>query len=115
MSENTKTAGALALEECEVAYADMTATEVELGFGDCHADWRAPLAKVKIYNEAMAKAADDSKTEVTTYVEYGETGEELTGAEAAEKAASFHEKTPGKIAKEKAASGEAEESSEVEG
>lgn len=89
----TVSAGAKALEDCEKAYADLTATEVELGFGDCHCDWRAPLAKVAIFNDAEKKAAEDSETDVYTYVEYGANAEKLTGAEAAEKAETFHAAT----------------------
>ena len=89
----TVSAGAKALEDCEKAYANLTATEVELGFGDCHCDWRAPLAKVDIFNKAEAQAAADSKTDVFTYVEYGANAEKLTGAEAAEKAETFHAAT----------------------
>lgn len=95
-NNETVTAGRKALDECQVAYADMPATEVELGFGDCHADWRAPLAQVKIYNEAMEKEAADTETEIKTYVEYGAEGETLTGAGAAEKAKEYHEATEGK-------------------
>lgn len=90
-SETTEmSAGAKALEDCEKAYADMTATYVELGLGDCQCDWRAPLAKVDIFNAAEKKAAEDSKTDVYTYVEYGANAEKLTGAEAATKAETFH-------------------------
>jgi len=89
ISENIS-AGAKALEDCEKAYANLTATEVELGFGDCHCDWRAPLAKVDIFNAAEKKAAEDSATDVFTYVDYGAEAESLTGAEAATKAETFH-------------------------
>lgn len=107
MSENVeKTAGQLALEECEKAYADMTATEVELGFGDCHVDWRDPLAQVAIYKKAMDEVADE--TEYKTYA-YTPEGEELTADEAKAKAETFHQKTPGKIEKEEAAAGKTEE------
>ena len=86
----TLNAGAQALEDCKKLYADMTATYVELGLGDCQCDWRAPLAQVEIYNRAMAQAAADSKTDVFTYVDYGAQAESLTGAEAATKAETFH-------------------------
>ena len=81
------TAGRKALDECEVAYADLTATETELGFGDCHCDWRAPLAQVEIYKKAMEVAEDEEKYTTDAYVPEGE---ELTAAAAAEKAESFH-------------------------
>ena len=90
---NTVSAGTKALEECEVAYKDMTATFVELGFGDCQCDWRAPLAKVDIYNRAMAEAAADSEQDIYTYVEYGDEPETLTGAGAKDRAEEFHAAT----------------------
>ena len=89
MSDNTnKTAGALALEACEKAYEDMTAQEVRLGFGDCHADWRAPLASAAIYKAAMDGAEDS--TSYKTYA-YDPEGEEMTASEAAKKAETFYD------------------------
>ena len=94
MSDNVeKTAGALALEECAKLYADITAQEVELGFGDCHCDWRAPLAKVEIYKKAMA--VDGDTTDYTTYA-YDVEGETVTAAEAVAKADEYHAATEGK-------------------
>ena len=87
--ENTtteKTPGQLALEELEAKFADMTMTECELGFGDTHCDWRAPLAKVAVYAAAEADAAE-------------ETDEEVDAAALKEEAASLHNPTPRKVEK----------------
>ena len=87
--ENTttdKAPGQVALEELEAKFADMTMTECELGFGDTHCDWRAPLAKVAVYAAAEADAAE-------------ETSEEVDAAALKEAAASLHNPTPGKVEK----------------
>ena len=89
-------AGAEALEACEKAYADMTATEVRLGFGDCHADWRAPLAKVAIFKAAEEAAAKTAEADKATNYAYVPEGEELTPVEAKEKAGTFHDATEDK-------------------
>lgn len=99
MSENTtlenttdttttteKTPGQLALEELEAKFADMTMTECELGFGDTHCDWRAPLAKVAVYAAAEADAAK-------------ETDEEVDAAALKKEAAGLHNPTPRKVEK----------------
>lgn len=117
MSENTTTtvsAGAEALEALKVKFADMTATEVELGFGDCHCDWRAPLAKVKVFKEAEDAAAEGK--EYTVDYNLDGTDEEMTGPEvAAAVLEKFHSKTEGKIAKEKAMSGEKDDTKAQDG
>jgi hypothetical protein len=89
-------AGAEALEACEKAYADMTATEVRLGFGDCHADWRAPLAKVAIFKAAEEEAAKTTAADKATNYAYVPEGEELTPVEAKDKAGTFHDATEDK-------------------
>ena len=81
-----KTPGQLALEELEAKFADMTMTECELGFGDTHCDWRAPLAKVAVYAAAEADAAEG-------------TSEEVNADALKEAAASLHNPTPGKVEK----------------
>ena len=103
-------AGAAALETVAKKFADMTATEVRLGFGDCHCDYRAPLAQVKIYKEAEDVAKKGEKFETDD----GEkTAEELVTS-----AMEMHNPTPGKVEmlekfyKEDSETGEDEKSSE---
>ena len=91
-----KSAGALALEECAAAYADMTAQFAEIGFGDCQVDWRAPLAKVAIFKAAMDAEAAAENEEATTNYAYVQEGESLKPSAAKEKADSFNVATEGK-------------------
>ena len=82
MSE--KTAGELRLEELAKEFADMTATEAELGFSDKFSDYREPLAQVTIYKKA----------EIDALVKFdGKTSKEIK-TEAKEK---FHKKTRNKL------------------
>ena len=86
-AENTEvSAGAAALEALEKKFADMTATECILGFGDTHCDWRAPLAKVAVFAAAEEAAADESD-------------EAADAAAKADEAKAMHEPTPGKVEK----------------
>lgn len=82
----TKTPGQLALEEVAAKFDDMTATECELGFGDCHCDYRAPLAQVAIFKAAEKAAADESDEAVAAATK-------KTDADA------MHEPTAGKVEK----------------
>ena len=95
MATNTenKSAGALALEECAAAYADMTAQFAEIGFGDCQVDWRAPLAKVAIFKAAMDAEAAEATEEATKNYAYVQEGEDLKPSEAKEKAEEFNKIT----------------------
>ena len=86
MSAEEKTVGQLYLEELAKEFADMTASEADLGFGGKYADYRAPLAQVEIYKKAEADAKK-------TYD--GKTSDEIKAD--AEK---LHKKTPGKLRKE---------------
>ena len=82
-------AGTVAIDKTAKKFADMTATEVSLGFGDTLCDFRAPLAQVKIFAE----------------VEPLETVSK-TAAELKDEAKALHNKTAGKIAKEERYNGE---------
>lgn len=86
MSAEEKTVGQLYLENLAKEFADMTASEADLGFGGKYADYREPLAQVEIYRkaEANAKLTFDGKTSDEIKAE-------------AEK---LHKKTPGKLLKE---------------
>ena len=113
-AESTEvSAGAAALDSLEKKFADMTATECALGFGDSHCDWRAPLAKVAVF--AAAEEAADAAKKFTVDYDLDGTEEEMTGpAIAAAVLEKFHSKTQGKIDKEKAMSGEKEEENKEE-
>ena len=95
-NNENKSAGALALEECAAAYADMTAQFVEIGFGDCQVDWRAPLAKVAIFKAAMDAEAAAETEEATKNYAYVQEGEDLKPSKAKEKADGFNVPTEGK-------------------
>lgn len=95
-NNENKSAGALALEECAAAYADMTAQFVEIGFGDCQVDWRAPLAKVAIFKAAMDAEAAAETEEATKNYAYVQEGEDLKPSAAKKKADSFNVATEGK-------------------
>lgn len=95
-NNDNKSAGALALEECAAAYADMTAQFVEIGFGDCQVDWRAPLAKVAIFKAAMDAKAAEATEEATKNYAYVQEGEDLKPSQAKEKADGFNVPTEGK-------------------
>lgn len=111
--ETQVTPGKAALDSLEKKFADMTATECALGFGDSHCDWRAPLAKVAVF-AAAEEAAGEAKKFTVDYDLDG-TEEEMTGpAIAAAVLEKFHSKTQGKIDKEKAMSGEKEEENKKE-
>jgi len=95
-NNENKSAGALALEECAAAYADMTAQFVEIGFGDCQVDWRAPLAKVAIFKAAMDAEAAAETEEATKNYAYVQEGEDLKPSQAKGKADDFNVATEGK-------------------
>ena len=95
-NNENKSAGALALEECAAAYADMTAQFAEIGFGDCQVDWRAPLATVAIFKAAMDAEAAAETEEATTNYAYVQEGEDLKPSEAKAKADGFNVATEGK-------------------
>ena len=52
-------AGTIAIEETAKKFADMTATEVKLGFGDKLCDFREALAQVKIFAEAESSTLSE--------------------------------------------------------
>ena len=61
-------AGKIALEETAKKFADMTATEVTIGFGDLFCDHRSPLSQVEVFktgekplNEKAAALLEEAK------------------------------------------------------
>ena len=75
-------AGKIALEETAKKFADITATELPLGFGDSLCDYKSPLSQVKIFAEASSDKTEEALAKKS-------------------EAESMHFKTNGKKAKEK--------------
>lgn len=55
-------AGKIALEETAKKFADMTASEVKIGFGDLFCDHRSPLGQVQVFKDGEKELDETAKT-----------------------------------------------------